>query len=202
MSSEALAAQPPRRTRVARLVTDLAGPGYVVIGLLLVIGGHSTGTVEGLGWGLAAAVICGACPLGVVVLGARRGWWTDVHVSVREQRLVPFAAALAANLGGIGVLLAAHAPRELVALVLAILGGLAAGGVITIWWKISGHTAVAGAAATVLAAAYGPPFLLTFLALPVIGWSRLALRDHTAAQVTAGALLGVLAGCAIFVPLR
>ncbi len=202
VSSEALASQPSRRTRVARLVTDVAGPGYVVIGLLLVIGWHSTRSVEGLGWGLAAAVICGACPLGVVLVGARRGWWTDVHVSVREQRLVPLAAAVAANLAGVGGLLAAHAPRELIAVVLAVLGGLAVGGVITIWWKISGHTSVAAAAATILAAAYGPPLLAAFLALPVIGWSRLVLRAHTAAQVTAGALLGVLAGCAIFVPLR
>lgn len=202
MSSEAPAPQPSRRTRFARLVTDVLSPGYVVIGLLLAVGGHSTGSVEGLGWGLAAAVICGACPLGVVVLGARRGWWTDVHVSVREQRLVPLAVAVAANLAGVGVLLAAHAPRELIAVVLAVLAGLAAGGVITIWWKISGHTAVAAAAATVLAAAYGPALLAAFLALPVIGWSRLALRAHTTAQVTAGTLLGVLAGCAIFVPLR
>ena len=202
MSSEALAPQPSRRTRFARLVTDVLSPGYVVIGLLLVIGWHSTGTVAGLGWGLAAAFICGAVPLGVVLLGARRHWWTDIHVSKREQRLVPFTAAIAANLGGIGVLLAVHAPRELIALVLAILGGLAAGGVITIWWKISGHTAVAGAAATVLAAAYGPPLLAAFLALPLIGWSRVVLRDHTAAQAAAGALLGVLAGGAIFVPLH
>lgn len=188
--------------RIARIVTDVLAPGYVVIGLLLVIGWHSSGTVEGLGWGLAAAVICGAFPLGVVLLGARRHWWTDVHVSVREQRLVPFAAAVAANLGGVGVLLAARAPRELIALVLAILTGLVAGGIITIWWKISGHTSVAAAAAAALTVACGPWFLMAFAGVLAVGWSRVALRDHTPAQATAGVLLGVLAVCLTFAPLR
>jgi membrane-associated phospholipid phosphatase len=188
--------------RIARIVTDVLSPGYVVIGLLLVIGWNATGTVEGLGWGLLAAVICGACPLGLVFFGVWRGWWTDVHVSVRKQRFVPVTAAAVANLAGVGILLALHAPRALVALVLAVLAGLVAGGIITIWWKISGHTAVAGAAATALTVAYGPVLLAAFLVVAVIGWSRVTLRDHTPAQATAGLLLGVLAVGAIFVPLR
>jgi hypothetical protein len=82
-----------RPSRVARLVTDVLAPGNVFIAALLVVGWHSTGTAEGLAWGFVTAVICGGFPLGVVVLGVRRRWWTDVHVSIREQRFVPLAVA-------------------------------------------------------------------------------------------------------------
>ena len=67
----------------------------------------------------------------------------------------------------------------------------------TAWWKVSGHTAAAA-----LTAAYGPWLLTAFLALPLIGWSRVILRDHTPAQEAAGAIVGVLAIGTIFVPLR
>jgi membrane-associated phospholipid phosphatase len=190
------------RDGLARLVTDALAPGYVLIGLLLVVGWRSTGTAAGLGWGLVAALCCGALPLGVVLLGVRRRWWTDVHVSVREERFVPLAVAVTANLAGIGLLVAWHAPRPLIALVTAVVVGLAAGAVITIWWKVSGHTAVAGAAAAALTAAFGPWLLLAFLPVPVIGWSRVALGDHTPAQATAGLVLGVAAIGAVFLPLR
>jgi membrane-associated phospholipid phosphatase len=191
-----------KRAALARLVTDVLAPGYVLIGLLLIIGEHSTGTVGGLGWGLVAALLGGAFPLAVVLVGVRRRWWTDVHIGVREQRFVPVAVALAANLAGVGLLLAARAPRELIALVAAVAAGLAAGAVITARWKVSGHTAVAGAAATALTVAYGPALLATFLAVPLIGWSRVALGDHTIGQTVAGLVLGVAAIVAVFVPLR
>jgi membrane-associated phospholipid phosphatase len=191
-----------RPSRVARLVTDVLAPGNVFIVLLLVVGWHSTGTAEGLAWGLMTAVICGGFPLGVVVLGVRRRWWTDVHVSVREQRFVPLAVAMASNLAGLGLMLAIHAPQDLIAMVATVLAGLAVGGIITVGWMVSGHTAVAAAAATVLTVAYGPWLLTAFLAVPVIGWSRVALRDHTSGQAAAGVLIGVLAVCAVFVPLR
>jgi membrane-associated phospholipid phosphatase len=147
-------------------------------------------------------VICGGFPLGVVVLGVWRCWWTDVHVSIREQRFVPLAVAMASNLAGLGLLLAMHAPRDLIAMVATVLAGLAVGGIITVGWKVSGHTAVAAAAATVLTVAYGPWLIAAFLAVLVIGWSRVALRDHTPAQAAAGLLIGVLAACAVYVPLR
>ena len=188
--------------RIARLVTDVLAPGNILIGLLLVVGWRAAGGIGGLAWGVVAALVCGALPLGVVLFGVRRRWWTDVHVSVREQRFVPFGVAIAANLAGIGLLLAVGAPRELIALVLSILAGLAVGAAITTRWKVSGHTAVAASAATVLVVTFGPWAATTFLALPVVAWSRVALRDHTAAQAVAGLLLGAVISCAVFIPLR
>ncbi|MFI6782449.1 phosphatase PAP2 family protein [Micromonospora sp. NPDC050276] len=36
----------------------------------------------------------------------------------------------------------------------------------------------------------------------MVGWSRVRLRDHTVAQVLAGAVLGALIATVVFGPLR
>jgi membrane-associated phospholipid phosphatase len=55
--------------------------------------------------------------------------------------------------------------------------------------------------ATMLAAVCGPRLLTAFLAVPLIGWSRVVLGDHDRVQVIGGTLLGV-AALVIFLPLN
>jgi membrane-associated phospholipid phosphatase len=191
----------PRRS-AARLTTDVLAPGNLLIGLLVVVGWHGSGGLRGIAWGLTAAAVCAGLPLGIVLLGVRRGHWTDIHVRVREQRFVPIAVAMAANLAGVALLAACGAPRPLIALVLAVICALVAGLVVTVRWKISGHTMAAGFTALVLTALWGPWLLLAFLAVPLTGWSRVVLGDHDRAQVICGALLGTAVALLVFVPLN
>jgi membrane-associated phospholipid phosphatase len=189
------------RTGAARLITDVLAPGNLLIGLLVFIGWHGAGGLRGVAWGVAAAAVCAGVPIAVVLLGVRLRLWTDFHVRVREQRFVPIAVAMAANLAGVALLGALGAPHVLIALILAVLCTLVAGLVITTRWKISGHAIAAGFTATVLTAACGPWLLAAFLAVPLIGWSRVILKDHDRAQVIGGTLLGVAAALVVFLPL-
>ncbi|HEY6492893.1 MAG TPA: hypothetical protein VIZ43_06435 [Trebonia sp.] len=190
------------RTRAARLITDVLAPGNLLIGLLVFIGWHGAGGPRGLAWGVAAAAVCAGVPIAVVLLGVRLRLWTDFHVRVREQRFVPIAVAMAANLAGVALLGALGAPHALIALILAVLCTLVAGLVITTRWKISGHAIAAGFTATVLTGVCGPWLLAAFLAVPLIGWSRVILGDHDRAQVIGGTLLGVAAALLVFLPLN
>ena len=52
---------------------------------------------------------------------------------------------------------------------------------ITLVWKISIHCAVASGSVAILALAFGPLVLGGYLLVGLLGWSRVALRDHTAA---------------------
>jgi hypothetical protein len=63
-------------------------------------------------------------------------------------------------------------------------------------WKISIHCAVAAGSVAILALPYGPPVLAGYLLVGWLGWSRVALRDHTAAQVIGGIVLGAAAALA------
>jgi membrane-associated phospholipid phosphatase len=61
---------------------------------------------------------------------------------------------------------------------------------VTIFWKISIHTACAAGTVAILVIEFGPALWVTFPVVAAVAWARVALRDHTPAQVTAGALVG------------
>ncbi|WP_405591485.1 phosphatase PAP2 family protein [Streptomyces sp. NBC_01190] len=184
----------------ARMVTDVLAPAHVLVALLLVVGWHC-GRETGVAWAVGAGGVAVGIPLGVVLAGVRAGRYTDVHVRVRGQRAVPLTVAVVSAATAVVLLGVLGAPRELVVLLCAIAAGLSVGGLITVWWKVSGHTAVAGAATVILTALYGPALLLLLAPAALVAWSRLVLRDHTPAQTVVGFLVGAVVSGAVFVPL-
>jgi membrane-associated phospholipid phosphatase len=137
-----------------------------------------------------------------IVRGARRGRWDGHHVRNREGRLVPLLLCLVTTVAGLLILLFAHAPRDVVALDAAMLATLIVCIVITQWWKISLHTAVAGGATATMVLIYGPLWLVLVALVALVAWSRVELRDHTVAQVIVGAFTGPLVGGVVFVLVR
>ncbi|MGA5822006.1 hypothetical protein ACPC54_29585 [Kitasatospora sp. NPDC094028] len=176
--------------KTARIITDVLAPANLVIALLLLVGWHSTGSWAGLGWGLLAALFCGVIPIGIVLLGVKRGGLTDKHIRIRRQRVVPMALSLASVAAGITLLYTLGAPADVSALVVAMLVGLVSSLLVTIGWQISIHNSVAGGTVMILLLAFGPPLLPAALAAGAIGWSRLVLKAHTVAQILAGTALG------------
>lgn len=182
--------QATRQEKAARLLTDVLAPANLVIALLLFFGWHSTNSLTGIGWGLFAALFCGFIPLGIILFGVRRGGLTDKHIRIRTQRVVPMALSLVSVVAGVVLLYALHAPRDIAALVVAMLAGLVSALTVTVWWQISIHNAVAGGSAMILLLVFGLAVLPAVLVAAAIGWSRLVLKAHTLAQVIAGTALG------------
>jgi membrane-associated phospholipid phosphatase len=189
------------RVRMAKAITDVLAPGHLVIALLLLIGWHSTNSLSGVAWGLLAAFFCGIIPLAIIRLGVRRGKLTDKHIRVRKQRIIPLIATLASVVTGIAMLHVLHAPREVFALVIAMLVGLASSLAVTVWWQISVHNAVVGGTVMILLLAYGPALLPAVLFILAVGWSRRVLKAHTMAQLICGTALGSIAAL-VFTVLR
>ncbi|MFD7263452.1 hypothetical protein [Streptomyces sp. NPDC059874] len=178
------------REKAARILTDALAPANLVVGLLLLIGWHSTRSWTGLGWGLLGALFCGVVPIGIIVLGVRRGALTDQHIRVRRQRMVPMALSLVSVVAGITLLHVLGAPADVFALVVAMLVGLASSLLVTVGWQISIHMSVAGGTVMILLLVFGAPVLPAALFAAAVGWSRLVLRAHTPAQLLAGTVLG------------
>jgi membrane-associated phospholipid phosphatase len=151
---------------------------------------------------LLTATFCGLIPYGIVIAGVRSRRWTDRHVRMRQQRLVPFLAAIGSFLAGLALLVGLGAPRQLVALVVAMLTCLAATMLLTLWWKVSLHTAAASGTAAILILSFGPLFILALPPIVLVAWSRIRLGDHSPAQTMAGAALGGLVATAVFILLR
>jgi hypothetical protein len=187
----------------ASFLTSVFAPAHLVIGLLLLVGAAShPSALRGLTWGILAALLIGVAPYAWVLLSIRRGRFTSRHIPERAQRLLPLAVAAAWAAASVAVMAILGAPRQLIALLLAMLAGLAVTAAITTRWKISLHTAVAGGTATILIIVFGLALLSTAVLVVGIGWSRVHARDHTIAQVILGGLLGATIAAAVFIPLR
>jgi membrane-associated phospholipid phosphatase len=147
-------------------------------------------------------VFASVLPYALILHGVRRGRLSDKNISLRAQRIRFAVVAIASILTGLAVLAAFDAPAEMVALQASIAVGVACGWVITLWWKISVHAAIAAGAATVLLFVFGPALLVVWPLVAVIAWSRVQVGDHTPAQVLAGVALGVIVNATVFPLLR
>jgi membrane-associated phospholipid phosphatase len=176
----------------------------VVVLLPLAVAWHATGYQLGrtVLWGFVVAVFSSVLPMMFIVRGARLGRWDGHHVRNRDGRAVPLLLCLGSTALGLAILLLGHAPRDVTALDVAMLVTLFACTIVTRWWKISLHSAVAGGAVATLVLLYGPFFLVLALFVVLIAWSRVAVRDHTVAQVIVGALIGPILGGAVFLLVR
>lgn len=193
-----------RTTRsLARLTTDVLAPANLVIGLLAIVAWHSAPTAASrLVWGALAATFAGVLPLAYLVRGARQGRWEDHHVGEREKRPAVILVILASVLVGTALLMAAGAPRELLALLAAMVAGLLVTLAVTVVWKISVHAAVAAGTVVVLTLVFGPALAVLWLLVALVGWSRVALGDHTVGQVIGGTVAGGLVAAVVFTWLR
>jgi membrane-associated phospholipid phosphatase len=176
----------------ARRCTFLLEPTNWLIVTVLAVGWHADGRA-GLGWGLMAALFAGAAPAVFISYGVRRGLWSDRTVAARRPRVVVLGFITASVAAGLVVLLAAGAPRLLSGYLAFMLASVAALAAVSAVWKISIHCAVASGSVVILALSFGPLLLPCYALVAVLGWSRVALGDHTAVQVVAGAALGAAA---------
>jgi len=193
---------PPPRSRsaaIARVLTEVFAPSPVgVIALVVVAWRFSPTTLAAVKWvGMSAAFVV-ALPLAHLLWRVRRGQVTDIHVRRRDQRLPVILAFLASWCAGIIVLTLLSAPRPLVALIGAGMTALVVTGLITLRWKISLHVGVAAGVLAVCAILFGPGVLLAAPLIPVLGWARVTLGDHTPWQVTAGACVGAVVSGVVF----
>jgi membrane-associated phospholipid phosphatase len=125
--------------------------------------------------------------------GIRHGRWADRNVGARRPRLIVLAFITASVTVGLILLIVLRAPVMVTGYLAFMLTSVAVLAVITTVWKISIHCAVASGSVAILALTYGPLVLPGFLLVALLGWSRVALRDHTTAQVVGGMVLGALA---------
>lgn len=185
-------------TRVAHVITETTAPAVLAVAGLLVVAIHSAGSGAGAAWGGFAALLVTGVPLAYVAKGIKAGKWSDHHIADRTQRAVPLLIAAASVAVAAILLVLVRAPRDLIALVLAQLVGLVIVLVVSRWWKISIHTAVAGGFLGILVVLFGPWALLGLPVLAAVGWSRIVLDAHTWAQVLAGGAVGALVAATLF----
>lgn len=198
-----VATRPRPLDRVAKFVTELFAPVVLVTGLLIVVGWHAYGySLAGAGWGALAALFTSVVPFLAILGGVRLGKLTDHHIFLREQRRLPLALALGCVVACAGMLVALGIKRELLAVLGAGAIGLVVWLIINHWWKMSIHTGIAAGTVVVLLETFALWAGFAVALVPLVAWSRLRLRAHTAAQTVVGAIVGALIAGTFFAALR
>ena len=176
----------------AEWVSYLLEPKNWIIATTLAVG-WDAGGAAGLGWGAVAALFAGVLPMMFISRGVRHGRWDDRYVGAKRPRLIVLAFIIASVAAGLALLAGLGAPPELSGYVGCMLASVALLAAITTVWKVSIHCAVAAGSVTMLTLLFGPSLIPAYLLVALTAWSRVALKDHTTAQVIAGSLLGVAA---------
>lgn len=136
-----------------------------------------------------------------VMLYRRAHGWSTAELSRRHRRFVPYLLHIVSYLCCFSIIENVHMPAFAGALIVASLMLQCGCTIINIWWKISMHSAAAGAAVGALVAYslllnYNPVWWLCLLLLlsGCVMSSRMVLLQHTLAQVLAGFAYGILCG--------
>lgn len=179
--------------RVARTATEIAQPPLVLSLLLILASLLSHQWWVSIWSGIVAALFICLVPFIAVLTLAKRGHLTDHHVGDKKQRRPVMLWTLGSSLLGCGILSVIGAPQPVWGLIGGILCGIVALILISPIWKISGHAMTLGGAtvsAVLMFGWLGVPFVV---ASPLVCWSRVYLRDHSARQVIVGFMTGMVA---------
>ena len=142
-------------------------------------------------WGCALTFITAgvAGPLLALLWCLDTGKVSDMELRQRQERPLLFVTPPVAAGAALGCLWTLDAPRLMRRFPTADTGVLAAAMLVTLYWKISIHSAGAAAMAILLSTTYGG-LTLVLTPMVLVGWSRLYLKRHTFPQVLAGRVLG------------
>ncbi|MFF0106009.1 hypothetical protein [Streptomyces hirsutus] len=191
--------QPPRspRPKAARIVTDVLQPRNVLLVGLTGFGALTHTGPAGAMWGLFASLCAGVVPAEYIEWERRRGTWGDRHVVDRHQRPRIFAVILASIGIGIAVMEGGGGPTDVEHSMIALWGMTVVLLTVNAVWKISVDAAVVSSVVALLASFHSPWWLLGYVLVVAVCWTRVALAYHSVAQTVAGASLGAAAAAGV-----
>lgn len=188
----------PWRLALAGAVSTVIHPVAFPLVTLAAITYNATGALRLSALVCLIAIVFTTLPVAALV-GAQvaRGKWTDLDVSVREQRYALYPIGLLCAIVMTVAFGLIHAPHATIAASLAMALANAVDGVINFAYKVSAHATAAAVCAALLwifVPGWGAP---AALAAALVGWSRVALGRHTRGQVALGWLVGVASALAV-----
>ncbi|PVV84857.1 hypothetical protein [Dehalogenimonas alkenigignens] len=187
------------KTKIANLISDGLNPlaaGLIILGL---VASEAAGSaVEALKWFIAVTGLCFMPPLLIAVYLVRTGRMDALFSNRRHQRHRIYVVGLFFNVLGTFILTWLNAPQLLTAALIAGLASIVSFAFINLWWKISVHASTVAALVTVLHILYGAWAVPSLSLIPLMGWARVHLGQHTAAQVAVGSALSSLIVLIVF----
>ncbi|HEX2909095.1 MAG TPA: hypothetical protein VHO69_19635, partial [Phototrophicaceae bacterium] len=125
----------------ARLISNLVSPPVVWAVLIFPIAFREAQSREhAIAWALTYGVLVCVVPVLYIAWMVRRGSISDIHMRLRQERLLPFLVSMACTGLAWYVLRLMGAPTMLPMIAIVTLAQLITMAAITLWWQISMHT--------------------------------------------------------------
>ncbi len=176
----------PRFTRLAEVISGIAGPApLLLIGLLQV--GLPSGAVAAT---IVSVLTMAILPYASTIWLARAGRLSGRFVSNRRQRIPILLGTLVVVVVGAVVTALIGAPRPLLALAVLAVVTLAVVSIVTLRWKLSIHATLAVFFTGLQISLYGAIGLVAIVIPAAVVWARFHLGAHTRGELAAGAALG------------
>lgn len=176
---------------LARWISRISSPPLVAgIGMLLFVLAIQSRRL--VAWSLFYALVGMVLPILYILYCIRRGELTDFHMRVRAQRKRPMLFLFACSLVALIMMMLGKAPAYLAIFAAVNVAQTIFLTLVTLRWKISGHTTAAASLAVFLLGLYGATALPGLMIIPVVAWSRIQLRRHTLLQTIAGTAAGAV----------
>lgn len=184
----------PRQTPiqdVSNAVSNVLNPFVIFTGLYALVAFEEAQRYWA-GFYLSLELLAAGVVAGYVFSLTRRARVGDFWISRRAERSLPALVLLASFITLLIALAISDAPENLYSTTLSM--GISAGTVaaVTLFWKASAHTAVAGHAAMAGPLVLGLFGLAFVLVLPLVLWARIMAGAHTPLQTLAGAAIGAV----------
>lgn len=177
--------------KFAQLISRVFSPPILVaVGVFWVA--LALDSVAGWWWSGFYLVMGLLIPVAYIVWKVRVGELTDFHMRLRAQRIKPMSISLACSLTAFALMITGGAPDVLI--ILAAMGVLQVGFLllVTLRWKISGHSTAITGWAVFLVAIFGKIALPALVMIPLVAWARVRLNRHELGQTIAGSLAGLV----------
>jgi membrane-associated HD superfamily phosphohydrolase len=175
---------------IARWVSWIFSPPLlVVIGIALVAA--VIGTPSAWIWAGFYTLMAVLLPVLYIVWKVRQGEITDFHIKLREQRFRPMLVMLVLSIIGWLAMALGEAPYPLLIFASAGVIQVAFLLVVTLRWKISGHSTAAAGFSVFIYALFGPSAAPGLLLIPLVAWARIRRSRHELTQTIAGSFAGI-----------
>ena len=184
-------AESGRTAVAANLVSTVFSPALVVF-YAVILRSYSMDHPSKFLWTSFFVLLFVLAPTAYIFYLMGRGEVTDFHISVREERIKPLCVIFIYSVFSLLVYGSVGGPGALVTLGYSCLALTGLWILVSLYWKISGHCAAAGALGAMVFVY--PHETLIFVLPPLallVAWSRVRLGCHILAQTLAGFALGI-----------
>jgi len=137
-------------------------------------------------------------PGGYILWKVERKHIRDIHLSVHSERKIPFMITAISSTAGALALFAVGAAKPVAVMMTAYAGNAITVALLTLFWKVSIHTALYSSIITVLVILLGAWYGWLYLLLIPLAWSRIYRHRHSVVQVVGGAIIAFVSTSLVF----